>query len=293
MTSVVYVAERKAAPRALGELATVVCGLIAAGIVVALNIGARFSLDLDMLSLSIEGILPIGGILGGIGAASAAAVVARRTNTVPTKRLLTQLMAVGVFAWFVAHWVDYAMARTANGTRASDLVSFWRYLQITIEHMRLTTDVASKTAKMTDDLGLLGYGVELLQVGGFAVGGLIAYAALNSYEVCRSCAQYANRSDILKKADSATFDAVLQHAAIVLPNFTEQIRARLKKDRLVGLNLALADCARCGQLWVRPSAVIGGGVSKQLDTYPVQPAQAKSLRELAASGKSAGPSKRA
>jgi hypothetical protein len=293
MTSVVYVAERKAAPRALGELATVLCGLVAAGIVVALNIGARRGLDFDVLSLSIEGILPVGGILGGMGAAGIAAVVARRTNTVPTKRLLTQLMGVGVFAWFLAHWVDYSMARTADGTRASDLVPFWRYLQVTIEHMRLTTDVASKTAKVTDDLGLLGYGVELLQLGGFALGGVFAWAPLNGYEVCRSCAQYANRSDILKKADTATFDAVLQHAGIVLPNFTEHIRARLKKDRLLGLNLALADCSRCGQLWVRPSAVINGSVSKRLDTYPVQPAQAKSLRELTTSAKSAGPDKRA
>ena len=264
------------------EVLTTLAGIAAAVGVVVLNIGMQRALDLDLLGLTYAFILPVGAILGGLGAAGGYYVAARLTNTLPSRRMLFEMLAIGVSTWVLMHWVDYATMRFSNGALVRDAVPFTDYLQLRAEHLQLTIEGPSGTnPTTTPELGLLGYAHELVQIAGFLAGGLMIWAFLKRREACAACSRYADTSALLERVPSAAFDQILQRANVQLDGLAQRVAKAVGSKRLVGLNLGLATCPSCRRSWVRPGAVVMHGshpVAVRLDSYPVTPAQSAALR---------------
>ena len=264
------------------EVITTLAGFAAAVGMVAINIVTQRVLDLDFLGLTYAFILPAGAILGGLGAAGGYYVAARITSTLPSRRMLFEMLAIGVSTWLLMHWVDYATLRFGNGDLVRDAVSFTDYLQLRTEHLQLTIENAGgRNGTTTPELGLLGYAHELLQIAGFMTGGLAMWKILKRQEACTACSRYAQTLPLLQRAPSTTFDEVLQRANVQLTGLAQRVARVAGTKRLIGLNLNIATCPSCKRSWVRPGAVVMQGshpVALPVDAYSVTAAQAAALR---------------
>ena len=263
------------------EVVTTLAGIAAAVGMVAINIVAQRGLDLDFLGLTYAFIFPVGAIFGGLGAAAGYYFAARITSTLPSRRMLFEMLAIGVSTWLLMHWVDYATMRFANGALVRDALPFADYLQLRTEHLQLTIESASTKPTTTPELGLLGYAHELLQIAGFLAGGFIMWTALKRQEACTACSRYAHTLALLQRVSSATFDEVLRRANVQLDGLAASVARVAGAKRLVGLNLRIATCPSCQRSWVRPAAVVMEGshpVAKPVDAYPVTAQQSAALR---------------
>ena len=264
------------------EVITTLAGIAAAVGMVAINIVSQRALDLDLLGLTYAFIFPVGAMLGGLGAAGGYYVAARITSTLPSRRMLFEMLAIGVSTWLLMHWVDYATMRFANGALVRDAVPFTDYLQLRAEHLQLTIESPSGTnPTTTPELGLLGYAHELVQVAGFLAGGLMMWTFLKRLEACTTCSRYAHTLPLLQRVPSSLFDKVLQRANVQLEGLPERVARVAGKKRLVGLNLNIATCPSCHRSWARPAAVVmqeNRAVALRIDAYPLTAAQSAALR---------------
>jgi hypothetical protein len=272
------------------EVITTLAGAAAAVAMVAINVALRRALDLDFLGLTFAFVIPAGAIFGGLGAAAGYFVAARRTNTLPSRRMLFEMLAIAFSTWLLMHWVEYVTVRFSDGALVRDAVPFWDYLRLRAEHLQLTIEnPGGVNPSTTPELGILGYAHELLQLSGFLFGGFLVWLRLEKQEACARCSRYASSLNLLQRATTSAFDDVLRRAEVELPSFAARVAAVVGKKRLVGLNLSLAGCPSCHRSWLRPSAVLMEGnhpVVRRLDAYDLTAAQAAKLK-LAAPAKSA------
>ena len=274
--------------RLWAEILTTIAGVGAAIGVVAINVSLQRALDFDFLGLTFAFVIPAGALFGGMGAAPGYYIAARATNTLPSRRMLFEMLAIAFSTWMLMHWVEYASIRFADGSLVRDAISFWEYLCLRAEHLRLTLNATSgPRGETTSELGVLGYGHELLQIFGFLAGGLVIWLALKSREACERCSRYAQTKRLLQRAPSAVFDSVLARAGVALPSFADRVVHAVGKRRLVGLNLHIATCPACRRSWLRPAAVAMEGshpIVRRIDAYDVNPGQASALLGAASSG---------
>ena len=267
------------------EALTTVAGLLAASAMIALNVGLQRALDLDLLGLTFAFVFPAGAFIGGLGAALGYYAAARATQTLPSRRMLFEMLAIAVSTWLILHWVEYATLRIPSGRLVRESVPFWDYLRIRTEHLQLSLQSGGgSTIGNTEDLGLLGYVHELIQLTGFLLGGFVVWLGLKSHEACVPCGRYARTLSLLQRAPTAAFDDVLQRCGVAIPALGEQVTRAAGNHRLVGLNLSMATCPSCRRSWVRPGAVVfdrGTAVVRRLEVHDVTPAQATALLTFA------------
>jgi hypothetical protein len=272
------------------ELLTTLAGAAAAVAMVAINVVLRRSLDFDFLGLTFAFVIPAGALFGGLGAAAGYLVAARLTNTMPSRRMLFEMLAIAFSTWVLMHWVEYATMRFSNGALVRDALPFWDFLRLRAEHLQLTVEnPGGSKLGTTPELGILGYAHELLQVAGFLCGGFLVWLGLKNQEACERCSRYASSLKLLQRATTSAFDDVLRRAEIELPSFAQRVAGVVGKRRLVGLDLSIASCPSCRRSWLRPGAVLMEGnqpVVRRLDAHDLTAAQAAKLR-LAAPAKRA------
>src|SRR5262245_7576176 len=81
------------------EVITTVGGIITSLLTVGLNLLLIRWLDLDLLSVSVWLVVPMGAVCGGMLAASGYYFAARLTQTMPTRRVLWNMLLVGASTW--------------------------------------------------------------------------------------------------------------------------------------------------------------------------------------------------
>ena len=266
------------------EALTTAAGMLAASLVIAINVGLQRSLDLDLLGLTYAFIFPVGAIFGGFGAAFGYYAAARATHTLPSRRMLFEMLAIAVSTWLIMHWIEYATLQLDDGRLARDVVPFWDYLRIRTEHLQLVMQNGGSTRNATPELGLLGYVHELLQIAGFLIGGMVVWLVLKGREACVPCSRYARTRRLLQRAPTPVFDEILQRCGVTLNGLGEHIARVAGNRRLVGLNLTMSTCPSCQRNWLRPGAVVfdrGNAIVKSLDRHDISLAQAAALQALA------------
>lgn len=287
MTATPTVQTVQAASTSAAELLITAGGIVTSIMVVATNLLVARLLDFDFLSLSFWFVVPAGALVGGFAAAAGYYLVAKWTQTMPNRRLLFNMVAVGLSTWLLYNWLDYYTLVLEDGTRVRDIASFWQYFTVAAEHMQLTIGTRTNpSAVTTGELGNLGYAREALQVLGFMLGGFATYAYLASSEVCEICRRYTKVQLLLNAGTAESFDAVLQGAGLSLPGVVDDAVATLGKRRFAGLDLALLECPLCHSKWLRPAVVIQSGNSVDRDRlarYSVTDDSAERLRQSAAS----------
>jgi hypothetical protein len=274
-------------PTSFAEILITAGGIVTSIMVVAANLVLARLLSFDLLSLSFWFVVPAGALIGGFAAAGGYFFVAKWTQTLPNRRILFNMVAVGLSTWLLYNWLDYYTLVLDDGTRVRDVASFSQYFTVTAEHMQLTIRTrANPSGVTTGELGSLGYAREALQALGFMAGGFATYAYLASSEVCDTCRRYTKVDLVLNAGAPESFDAILQGAGMTLPSVADDAVLALGKRRFAGLDLALLECPLCHSKWLRPAVVFQTGDSvdrERLGRYSVTHEGAQRVRQAAAS----------
>ncbi|MCE9611324.1 MAG: hypothetical protein K8R23_14105 [Chthoniobacter sp.] len=133
-------------------------------------------------------ILPAGALFCGFVAAIGYWIGARIYHHRPSKMLLANIVLISCTTFFAIHHLDYSEARV-NGMRLQDRMSFTDYLVAVTESMSYKSSRSSSDDSPTE-LGKLGWGVALLQIVGFSLGGFGVYGMLVAVPYCERCSKY-------------------------------------------------------------------------------------------------------
>ncbi|MBV9227030.1 MAG: hypothetical protein JOY85_23590 [Acidobacteriaceae bacterium] len=148
-------------------------------------------------------VIPVGALLAGFAAASGYYFGAKTFHHRPTRLLVFNMISVAVTTYFVINYLNYSLLQI-DGHPASSLVSFGQYMDVLLSHQSLALRIRGAKVGETGDLGAFGYIVALLQILGFAVGGLAVYGNLRSNPYCGKCNKYLKViSSIMRHASDA------------------------------------------------------------------------------------------
>lgn len=271
--------ESSAGRTAIGEAKTLsaeaiitIGGMVSTAVTVAINHMMIEFLGFNLLSLSVWFVVPAGAFAGGMAAASGYYAAARITQTMPSRTLLVNMVAIGLSAWVLNRWLSYIMMTFEDGTRIADVIGFWTYFQVSIESTQLTIGRAGSTGVTTGELGALGYVREFLQIAGFSLGGFATYIFLSDVEACQSCRKYAKKRVVLRNVDPGVFDDALSDMKWSLPGVADDAVAVLGGKPIGGVSLYLYTCPKCRKEWVRPAVLVGidaNATETQLTRYSV------------------------
>ena len=152
--------------------------------------------------------------------------------------------------------------RLIDGKSVSDYVSFGQYLDIAIRSTSMEFSFRATEIGATGELGGLGYGVAILQILGFAAGGLAVYVYLVSIPYCERCSRYFAAKG--KQTRYTADPEGLQAATVqVFSDFGEgAVTAAIEKHRMFGNPkfqkgnhlrsvIEVRHCKKCGQHWVK------------------------------------------
>jgi hypothetical protein len=204
-------------------------------------------------------IVPVGALVSGFAGASGYYAGARILNHRPTPLLRLNVLLASVGTFFTIHYLSY-ITLEIEGKAISDYFSFGQYLDIAIRSMQFRSSATG--TGVTGELGGLGYGVAILQLLGFAVGGLAVYESLVSDLYCKRCSRYfsAKGEQIRYTGDG---EGLLAFTLQVFSDFDEgAVASAIEKHRTFGKSkvekgnhlrsvIQVEHCKRCGQHWVR------------------------------------------
>lgn len=232
--------------------------------------GAATSLLVGLLSFWIEQtfgisiyswmywfVIPIGALLCGAAAASGYYGGAKFFNHKPNPVILLNMVAISLGTYFLIQYLDY-YTMTLEGKRVSDMVSFGQYWQVITSHSAMQFRFRATKIGEAVELGRMGYVYALLQIGGFAFGGLCVYFHLSSQIYCDRCSLYFHPKE---KSTCTTNDPELLKSFLseMAPltaegRLTDLIQLRAGKewakelgDHFLMTEIVIQHCKKCAQ----------------------------------------------
>jgi hypothetical protein len=146
-------------------------------------------------------VIPVGALLSGFAGASGYYLGARLFHHRPTRLLLFNMISVAITTYFLLNWLNYSFMEV-EGHRVSELVPFGRYLDIVLSHQTMAINIRGATLGESGELGGFGYVLAVLQVLGFAVGGLGVYFYLRAAPYCEACSKYLEKQSSTERYTS-------------------------------------------------------------------------------------------
>lgn len=206
-------------------------------------------------------VIPIGAIVSGFAGASGYYFGALLLGQRSTSMLLINILLASVATFFAIHYLAY-ISIEIDGKQLSDYIPFLKYLDI--ETTSSSMEYRSHGAKVgtTGELGKLGYGVALLQIIGFAIGGFSVYAFLLSKPYCEKCSRYFRNKGSETRYTEDTEGLQVSTAKIfehlqsgdIYPALNQQKKfgsAKHEKGRYLRTISQVSHCKQCGQHWVK------------------------------------------
>ena len=160
--------------------------VLAGGVTTLLALSAVFALahhGENVMLWYANYIIPVGALMVGLVAASGYGAAAWFTGLKMTRRLIWSVVGQLAVAYFIAQYEEYP---------SSSGMGFWAWFDAS------TRAIAWGHANglVGEPLGVLGYGLRLLEVIGFVAGGLAVPLALRNYSYCDPCRSYRRRSTL-------------------------------------------------------------------------------------------------
>lgn len=162
-------------------------GLISSLITALILVFVEFKFRISIYSFMFWFIIPVGAVFSGFAAATGYYFGSKLFNLKPSGMILINMMLISVGTFFLVNYLIY-LGLNINGKQVSDYVSFLTFLDISIKNTSMGL-LRSRSAA-TGPLGAWGYGVAILQILGFAVGGLATFGWLSSIPYCDQCLKY-------------------------------------------------------------------------------------------------------
>ncbi len=131
----------------------------------------------DAMNIYVFVLFPLGALIVGIFAGSGYGLGSWWTGAKIGGTLLVLVLVWQFLAFFAAQFVEY-LALKAN---MNPPLSFWQYFDSSTRGFRLENG---------PPLGIWGYGLRLLQITGFTLGGLLGSLLLMTQPYCEQCQMY-------------------------------------------------------------------------------------------------------
>jgi hypothetical protein len=175
--------------------------------------------------------------------------------------LLVNILIASVATFLVIHYLAYKTL-VVDGKQVSHYVSFAQYLDWRIRAISMTFSFGSKDLGHTGELGLFGYVVALLEIVGFAIGGVAIYAHLDMLPYCDKCSRYLGKKGSMVRY-SKDPSGLQQNAAIIRDHVShDAIGKAMSELAAFGLpkearethlksSITIKRCETCDRHWVQ------------------------------------------
>lgn len=152
-----------------------------------------------LYSLIVWFIVPVGAFLAGLAAASGYYFAAKHFHQKPAGGIGLNMVLASIGAYLVVHYIPYYLLEV-DGSRIKDAISFWSYLDFDIRHTSLSFNQGRTTSA---ELGsTFGYVYALIQLIGFAIGGLTVFSWLQNAPYCEKCEKYLDKTNAQERYTS-------------------------------------------------------------------------------------------
>jgi hypothetical protein len=222
-------------------------------------------------------IVPVGAILSGLCAASGYYAGARLFRARPTPWILVNMITISIITFFLIYYMSYITIKV-DGQPLREIVSFQAFLDTIFRHESLSFRFGGHEAGSSGELGSWGYVHAILQVLGFAIGGLAVYAHLSALPYCTRCSIY-----FTTKGKQTRYDSDPELIAQKLDNMKSLLAAgdfqtaidihadynqgHKKADHIFS-QFQLKICPKCAMQWLRFSvSKLTNGDWKELDNF--------------------------
>lgn len=206
-------------------------------------------------------VIPAGAICSGIAAASGYYAGAKYFNHRPTRVLLLNMVFISVTTFFLIHYMNY-YSLVVDGRPVRELVDFAQYLNIVLSHTAVRFRVARGPVSGPVELGSWGYLYAVLQIVGFAVGGVAVYVYLTGLPYCKRCSKYLvgkhTQARYTADADQVSQIANLMRQCALAGRLQDAVTAHATSgSETVGKNPTLRSqveikrCKDCDQHWMK------------------------------------------
>jgi len=154
--------------------------------------------DVNVMGWYADYLLPVGALLVGIAAGSGYGAASWVTGLKIQRRLLWIIVALQLFAYAGAQYAVFRSLGPLYLQGQDHTLTFPEYFDFEATHFAWKQD----NGKMGEPLGEAGYFFRLLEVAGFALGGLIVPWVLFKKPYCDTCKVYMRSRELARLAAS-------------------------------------------------------------------------------------------
>ncbi len=205
-------------------------------------------------------VVPVGAILSGFAAASGYYMGARLFRVRPTIMILMNMVAISIGTFFLINYLSYITLKV-DGQLIRESIPFHSFLDFLIRNESLSFRFGGHATGSTGELGSWGYVHALLQILGFAIGGIAVYAHLSSVPYCTRCSIYfvdagkQTRYDFDPDIISQKVSDLHSLLSAGRPQEAIDKHANFKKDKhekdYIYSQFQLKSCPKCAMNWLQ------------------------------------------
>lgn len=236
---------------------------LATGLVVAFLVSTiEIATDVALYGFSAAVVIPVGAIGCGLVAALGFYAASLALNVRPEGATLAIPLVSAVGAFFASHWFTFSQYELPTGLTyrevfALDRLGFVDYLHQVATESSLTLGSASSAATISR-LGSWGYGVVMIEIIGFALGGWFVATLLRSKPWCSDSHRFMQKrgTHVSYFSDPERFEATANHLVDVLErggavaafDYAGVARSTVKSKRKARFHLKTEHfgCPACG-----------------------------------------------
>jgi hypothetical protein len=285
-------------------LPLVIAGLSTSG----LSLFAVSLIEFNLMGWYLWYVIPLGALIVGLCAGSGYGVASWVTGVKISKGLLWAVLGVQVLVYFTAQYVVFRDLVAQLGIAE---LGFIEYFDVSTRSIAFK----QKSGGVGDALGMFGYVFRVLEIAGFAAGGLIVPAWAKGKPYCESCQVYMRTSHLgrlpagteprkVKKGEAGAeafeqahrggFEAgigMLQRVQAcaregAVQAFRDELAPHLPQNGAYNkltsrIELHLVSCPRCFDGWLSAAVVSGQGdqiVTEHLPSARAAPEFIRALR---------------
>lgn len=179
--------------RAIQDIFVSVIGMVTSVLTAVILYLIEKYFEISLYTFMFWFVIPIGAIGAGFLAAGGYYLGARLFNHRPSRLILLNMVLISIGTFFLVHYLSY-ISLDIDGTPVSDYVSFGTYIDTITTHTSMTLRFKAVKVGETGELGNWGYLTTVLQIIGFAVGGVFVYTYLTSKPYCDKCSRYLKKT---------------------------------------------------------------------------------------------------
>jgi hypothetical protein len=246
--------------RTIQDLIVTGFGMITSVLTAIVLAASETKFSIALYSFTLWFVIPVGALLSGFAAASGYYFGARIFHHRPTRLLIFNVISVAVTTYFLLNYLEYRFL-DIKGQAVSELIPFGQYMDIMLSHQSLEFRIRGAKLGETGDLGSFGYVMAVLQIVGFAVGGLCVYTYLRAAPFCDRCNRYLKKtlSTVRYTSDASQLQVlygnVVDHLKQGSPSSAVQLLSSFGQAKYTdGANLngelKLWKCTNCPQEFV-------------------------------------------